>query len=68
MLSQKKKKNVLKCKFQKSRMYFGQYFTLWIKIVLKKNKKKKKIKKKKKKKKKKMQCSPLFVRDKTMQT
>lgn len=55
MLSQKKKKKkVLKCKFQKSRMYFGQYFTLWIKIVLKKKKK--------------MQCSPLFVRDKTMQT
>ena len=48
MLSQKKKKKkkkkkkVLKCKFQKSRMYFGQYFTLWIKIVLKKKKKKKK--------------------------
>ena len=40
MLSQKKKKKkVLKCKFQKSRMYFGQYFTLWIKIVLKKKKK-----------------------------
>lgn len=37
-------------------MYFGQYFTLWIKIAF--IKKIKKIKK--------QQCSPLFLRDKTI--